>query len=160
MVLVASAGACASGEPPRYVDCPDCPVLVLGAPDTPEWEAIDRADETAVANTTDYILMGCHYGLAYGWNDEVYAISDTASLDDVKKKFSAGETIHHAVIGIRGEEKLEAGQCYQMKVFYVRTEPPESADDLSVHHFLPAGYPKEVVELSTADWQAWQAASR
>ena len=61
LILTVFTVACADVEPPSIqLDyCPDCPVLVMGDPDSPEWQRLDNSTEFI---SDIMVLLGCHYG--------------------------------------------------------------------------------------------------
>ena len=142
LTLMAFAVSCTADSPPAVrFDCPNCPVLVMGDSDSPEWQQLDASTEfTGVI----VVLLGCHYGY---------------QTDDITPKFGIRDKGNGPLLGndehlalIFPTDGIEPGVCYEMKVRHVikMGERPPPAPS-SVHYFGVG----EFKPLSASDWQRW-----
>lgn len=143
--------ACGGGpvHPEVQVDCPDCPVLVMGQPDTDAWRVLDNADSSSYTTSPRTVLVGCAYGVVEKAGLPTYVFSSTPEFDQV------GRGSHIAVGWVLDDDTgpVALGECYETHALHVSRDTWRDMSDLPVHVF-------DVVErllLTDAEWRRWQA---
>ena len=143
LVLMAFVVSCAAVEPPsvQFDYCPDCPVLVMGDSDSPEWQRLDNSTEFI---SDIMVLIGCHYGY------ETDAITPEFGLRDKGNGPLLNNDEHLALV--HPTDGIERGACYEMTVRHIikAGERPPPAPT-SVHYFGVI----EVKSLAQQDWERW-----
>ena len=144
LTLMAFAVSCTATEGPSVrFDCPNCPVLVMGDHDSPEWQRLDTSTEFI---EDIMVLLGCHYG---------YQTDDTNPKVGIRDKGDGpllGNDEHLALIFPIGNIEPEPGVCYEMMarpVAKMGERPPPAPS--SVHYFVVV----EFKPLTDEDWQRW-----
>ena len=150
LVTALALTACSAGTPnasPGHeflVDCTDCPVLVMGQPDTEAWK---RVNEGTVPVEDIIVLVGCHYGYR------------TA---DVNAKFGLRDRAAHATELSKGEhlalvwptEGMHAGDCYAMTVRHARQVGRRNLPAPQAVHYFNTIEIKPLTKQSRLYWSA------
>ena len=132
----------AAPQPAVRFDCPNCPVLVMGDSDSPEWQQLDASTEF----TGDVVvLLGCHYGYQTDAADPKFGLRDKGN----GPRLGSGE--HLALVW--PTDGMAPGICYEMTARHgwkVGERPPPAPKN--VHYFDVI----EIKPLSQRDWERWK----
>ena len=151
VVAIAALACGASGPPKVHVDCPDCPVLVMGQHDSDAWRFIDNADPSTYKTVQRTVLVGCAYGVNESTGSPTYVFSATPDFDQV------GRESHIAFVWVLDDKvgPLQLGECYETHAAHIERDTWRDLSDLPAHLFDAM----ETRLLTDREWRQWRASS-